>query len=81
MTKKCVIACVKGYQKFISPLHKGKCRFTPTCSSYFIEAVEKFGVIKGIKLGLKRILRCNHFSKGGLDAVPENIVGDYKWLL
>ena len=74
------IGLVKLYKKF-SPLHKSKCKFSPTCSSYAIEAIEKFGFFKGMILSTRRILRCNHFSKGGYDPVPINFVGDFRWLL
>ncbi len=60
---------IKGYQKIISPVLPPSCRFSPTCSEYGIEAITKFGVVKG---GIKtawRILRCNPFSKGGYDPV------------
>ncbi|MFW5672834.1 MAG: membrane protein insertion efficiency factor YidD [Anaerovoracaceae bacterium] len=65
--KKIVIGLVRGYQKFISPLFPPTCRFYPTCSSYFIQAVEKYGVIKGSFLGIKRILKCHPFNPGGYD--------------
>jgi len=65
--KKIVIGLVKGYQKFISPLFPPTCRFYPTCSAYFIQAVEKYGVIKGSFLGIKRILKCHPFNPGGYD--------------
>lgn len=61
---------VRGYQIFISPLLGAHCRFTPTCSAYFIEAVEKYGPIKGSWLGIKRILRCHPGNPGGYDPVP-----------
>lgn len=65
---KVIISLIKGYRLFISPLMlPGKCRFTPTCSEYFIQAVEKYGPFKGSWLGIKRILRCNPFHKGGYD--------------
>ena len=57
----------KAYQRFISPLSAPRCRFYPTCSNYFLQAVEKYGAIKGSMLGIKRILRCHPFSKGGYD--------------
>ncbi len=65
--KKAVIRLILFYQKYISPLKKPCCRFYPTCSQYALEAVEKYGVLKGSFLALKRILRCNPFCKGGFD--------------
>lgn len=62
-----LIKLVKVYQRFISPLSAPRCRFYPTCSNYFLQAVEKYGAIKGSMLGIKRILRCHPFSKGGYD--------------
>ncbi len=63
-----LISMVKGYRLFISPLLlPGKCRYIPTCSEYFIQAVEKYGPFKGSWLGIKRILRCNPFHEGGYD--------------
>jgi putative membrane protein insertion efficiency factor len=65
-----IIAVVRLYQSAISPLLKPRCRFLPTCSQYFIEAVEKRGPIRGIGLGVWRICRCHPFAKGGYDPVP-----------
>ena len=59
------------YQKFISPLKKPCCRFTPTCSQYAIEAVKEWGAIRGLALAVWRILRCNPFGRGGIDPVPK----------
>ena len=59
------------YKYCISPLTPPSCRYTPTCSEYAIEALEKHGVVKGSLLAIFRILRCNPFSKGGYDPVPE----------
>ncbi|QIB67927.1 membrane protein insertion efficiency factor YidD [Aminipila butyrica] len=67
MLKKIVIGMVRGYQKWISPLFPPTCRFYPTCSAYFIQAVEKYGVIRGSFLGIKRILKCHPFNPGGYD--------------
>lgn len=71
MIKNLLIRFIKFYKKYLSPL-KGHamCIYTPTCSSYAIEALEKYGVIKGGMLAVFRILRCNPFSKGGYDPVP-----------
>ncbi len=70
MMKKLVFILIKFYQKFISPLFPPSCRYTPTCSQYTFEAVQKYGVLKGLFLGIKRILRCNPFFPGGEDPVP-----------
>ena len=70
MMKKLVLFLIKFYQKFVSPLFPPSCRYTPTCSQYTFEAVQKYGVIKGLFLGIKRILRCNPFFPGGDDPVP-----------
>jgi putative membrane protein insertion efficiency factor len=63
------IYLIKGYQKFISPVLPPSCRFYPSCSQYGIEAINKYGVIKGGAKTIWRILRCNPFSKGGFDPV------------
>lgn len=64
-----LIIIVRLYQAGISPLFPPVCRFHPTCSEYFIRAVERRGWIRGTLLGLYRVLRCNPFSKGGYDPV------------
>ncbi len=68
------------YKKLISPLFPPTCIYTPTCSTYMLEAIEKFGVAKGTYLGTKRIMRCVPWKKGGFDPVPDNPKGDMKWL-
>ena len=71
MVKKFLILLVKLYRKFISPLKGGSsCKYYPTCSSYALQAIEKFGPLKGSFLSIKRILRCNPFAHGGFDPVP-----------
>ncbi|MBQ6582706.1 MAG: membrane protein insertion efficiency factor YidD [Mogibacterium sp.] len=65
--RKIMIALIRGYQIFISPLFPPTCRFTPTCSTYFIQALEKYGPIKGTYLGIRRILRCHPGNPGGYD--------------
>ena len=62
---------IKGYRQLISPLFPPTCRFEPTCSRYAIEAIERFGPIKGSALAASRIVRCNPFVPGGYDPVPE----------
>ncbi|MBP5577115.1 MAG: membrane protein insertion efficiency factor YidD [Treponema sp.] len=61
---------IRFYQVFISPLFPSCCRFTPTCSQYSLEAIKKYGPIKGLYLAAKRIIRCNPYCKGGYDPVP-----------
>ena len=68
--KKILIALIKFYRKYLSPMKTTKCPYCPTCSLYGLEAVEKYGAIKGGALAFWRILRCNPFSKGGYDPVP-----------
>ncbi|BAL81616.1 membrane protein insertion efficiency factor YidD [Caldisericum exile] len=68
--KKFLISILKFYRKYISPLKPPTCRFTPTCSEYAIEAIEKYGAKKGGFLAIKRVLRCNPFFPGGNDPVP-----------
>ncbi|MDK9705902.1 MAG: membrane protein insertion efficiency factor YidD [Desulforhopalus sp.] len=63
------IGLVRGYKYFLSPFLPPSCRFFPTCSTYTIQAIEKYGAIRGSYLGLRRILRCHPFSRGGYDPV------------
>ncbi len=65
--KHVLIFLVRLYQKFISPLFPATCRFYPTCSEYFIQAVQKYGAVKGTWLGLKRISKCHPWHEGGYD--------------
>ena len=67
--KKVVINCIRFYRKFISPLKRPSCRFYPTCSQYTLEAVEKYGALKGGFMGIRRILKCHPYNKGGYDPV------------
>lgn len=68
--KKSILFLIKKYKKYISPFFEQigiKCKYYPTCSEYSCQAVQKYGVFKGLFLSIKRILRCNPFSKGGYD--------------
>jgi hypothetical protein len=69
--KSLVLALIRSYKRFISPLLPPSCRFTPTCSEYGYEAIEKFGVIKGGWMAVRRIGSCHPFHPGGYDPVPE----------
>ena len=65
-----LLALIRIYKYAISPLLGQRCRFFPSCSEYAVEAVEKYGVFKGIHLGIKRISRCHPWNSGGFDPVP-----------
>lgn len=69
--KKCMLTLIRFYQRAISPYTPACCRFTPTCSAYAYEAINKYGAIKGGYLAFRRLLRCNPFNKGDYyDPVP-----------
>ena len=68
--KRLVLKTLRFYQKYISPAFHRSCRFTPTCSEYTYQAVEKYGVLRGVWLGGARLLRCHPFHPGGFDPVP-----------
>jgi conserved hypothetical protein YidD len=69
--KKIFIYLIDLYRKYLSPLKRTSCPYIPTCSQYGKDAIQIHGVIKGTLLAIYRILRCNPFSKGGYDPVPE----------
>ena len=68
-----LIAVIRLYKYFISPLLGSNCRFYPSCSSYSIEALERHGALNGCYITLKRLLKCHPFNQGGIDPVPEKI--------
>lgn len=70
--KKIFILLIRFYQKFISPIKPPTCRFYPTCSHYGLEAVTRFGALKGGWLTIKRIGKCHPFHPGGIDVVPDD---------
>ena len=61
---------VRAYQRYLSPLLGDSCIYSPTCSEYMLEAIQKYGAARGFWLGFKRILRCHPFHRGGYDPVP-----------
>lgn len=65
--RKILLGLIRIYQKYISPNIKSRCKYYPTCSEYTRQAIDKYGIIKGSFLGIKRILKCNPFSHGGVD--------------
>jgi putative membrane protein insertion efficiency factor len=68
--RRLILAVLRFYQRIISPALPPSCRFAPTCSHYTYEAIDRFGVLKGGWLGVKRLVRCNPFNPGGYDPVP-----------
>ena len=65
-----ILCIIRFYQKYISSLFGKNCIYYPTCSQYMLKAIERYGVLKGGYLGIKRLLRCTPFHKGGYDDVP-----------
>ena len=70
MIGRLLVALIQLYKRFLSPLLPPSCRFTPSCSRYTVEAIQKHGALRGTLLGAWRILRCNPFGKGGYDPAP-----------
>lgn len=66
-----ITALIRFYQVAVSPLFPKSCRFSPTCSEYTVQAVQRFGVIRGLWLGMRRIVKCHPFHPGGYDPVPD----------
>jgi len=64
-------APIRAYQRFISPLLGDRCRFYPSCSQYTLEAIGRHGPLRGVYLGVRRLLRCHPWNAGGFDRVPE----------
>lgn len=70
--KQVFVLLIRGYQRYISPLFPPSCRYRPTCSAYTIEAIERFGVLRGSLMGISRLLRCQPLCRGGYDPVPDH---------
>ncbi|MEA2021054.1 MAG: membrane protein insertion efficiency factor YidD [Candidatus Caldatribacteriota bacterium] len=70
--KKIIIIIITLYRKYVSPLKPATCRFYPTCSEYSIQALTKYGLLKGVWLSAKRISRCHPFNPGGYDPLPDS---------
>lgn len=75
MLKRLVLLLIRFYQKAISPLTPPSCRFYPSCSHYGYQSIERFGLLKGGWLAVRRVGRCHPFTPGGYDPVPEQWVG------
>ena len=66
-----IIKLIRAYQLIISPYLGNNCRFYPTCSNYAMEAIERFGIIKGLKMSIIRLLKCNPWGGSGIDMVKD----------
>ena len=70
LVQRLIIGCIRLYQLTVSRLLPATCRYRPSCSEYTVQAIEQYGVVKGLWLGMRRILRCHPFAAGGDDPVP-----------
>ncbi len=78
--KQLLMWLIRGYRRFISPLkRKPTCRFYPTCSAYALQAIERFGALKGGYLAFRRLIRCHPWNPGGVDKVPEEFHFSRPW--
>lgn len=80
MIKKVFLFLITFYRQAISPYLGSNCRFTPTCSLYTYEAIQKLGVLSGVYLGFRRIIKCHPFHPGGHDPVPDKLEVKLKWI-
>ena len=78
--KAILIGLIYFYKWIISPILPKNCAYYPTCSTFMLESIKEFGIIKGLYLGTRRLCRCNHKCKGGIDYVPYSVKGEYKWI-
>ena len=71
--KRFLLWCIRFYRRYISPRKGGPCcRYSPTCSRYAVTAIERYGALKGGRMAVWRVMRCNPFAKGGYDPVPDD---------
>ncbi len=73
-----IILALRGYQKYISPMTPPTCRYYPSCSQYAVIAVQRHGLLKGVPMAVWRVLRCNPWSAGGVDDVPEKVPREHR---
>ncbi|MDA1191517.1 MAG: membrane protein insertion efficiency factor YidD [Candidatus Poribacteria bacterium] len=69
--QRAALTAIRGYRLILSPIFGQNCRYQPTCSAYAAEAIQRYGVLKGVALGMKRIGRCHPWAEGGFDPVPD----------
>ena len=70
IAQRALLAAIRGYQLIFSPMFAGSCRFVPSCSAYAVEAIGRYGVIRGSALAVRRLARCRPLAKHGFDPVP-----------
>jgi len=66
-----LVVLLRAYQRLVSPLFPASCRYTPSCSEYAAQALTRHGLVRGLRLSIARVVRCNPWSEGGEDPVPE----------
>jgi putative membrane protein insertion efficiency factor len=69
LVRRASIGLIQVYRRFLSPMLPPACRYTPSCSLYTLQAIEKYGALRGITMGVLRVLRCHPFARGGFDPV------------
>ncbi len=69
LLRRASIGSIRVYRRYVSPMLPASCRYTPSCSLYTLQAIEKYGVLRGIPMGVLRVLRCHPFARGGFDPV------------
>jgi uncharacterized protein len=67
--RRSIMGLIQLYRRYLSPMLPASCRYTPSCSLYTLQAIEKYGVMKGVFMGVLRVLRCHPFARGGFDPV------------
>ncbi|HEY4270311.1 MAG TPA: membrane protein insertion efficiency factor YidD [Galbitalea sp.] len=77
LPRNCCVVILRGYRKVISPLYGDVCRYYPSCSHYALQAIQQYGVIRGVAMGSWRIARCHPWAEGGVDDVPARRVQRY----
>jgi uncharacterized protein len=69
LLRRATIGLIQVYRRYLSPMLPPTCRYTPSCSLYTVQAIEKYGVLRGVFMGIRRVLRCHPFARGGSDPV------------
>lgn len=77
LPRNAAVSFIKGWRAIISPLYGNVCRYHPSCSAYGLGAVQQYGLVRGGAMALWRILRCNPWSRGGIDDVPARMDGNF----